>query len=411
MGSVGPTHTIRIGLQERAGEVSALMGMTAESLVSLSLDQAMRAVSESTDRRSDIENKQLRIAKLLGEVECDGLLATDMDNFSWLTSGATYRGILDPSSMPFVYLSHDQRWLIASNVDSQRLFDEEVDGLGFQLKEWPWHLGRDQLVSDLTFGRKVACDRPAGQFKYVRDRLLPMRWVLSAYEQACLQVIGPLVSHALEATCRTMTPGMTEREIAGQLSHRLLHRGVQPLDIEVAADGRSRRYRQCGFTSKAIRQQAVMTIVARKYGLCATASRSVVFGQPDPEFRREFDAAARVMATYVASSWPDALPQQILGAARHVYQLAGFENEWRFCPQGRVTGRAPVELTLTPKTTELLRANSAVTWHASAGAARLDDTYLVTDAGPKSMTPTEMWPLRGIRVKGAEFALPDMLQR
>jgi Xaa-Pro aminopeptidase len=313
--------------------------------------------------------------------------------------------------MPLVYLSPDQRWLISSNVDSQRLFDEEMDGLGFQLKEWPWHLGRDQLVADLTVGRKVACDRAVGHFKNVRDRLLPLRWVLSAYEQACLHVVGPLVSHALEATCRTMTPGMTEREIAGQLSHRLLHRGVQPLAIEVAADGRSRRYRQCGFTSKAIRQQAVMTIVARKYGLCAGASRSVVFGPPDPEFRREFDAAAKVMATYIASSWPDALPQEILGTGRHVYQLAGFPEEWRYCPQGRVTGRAASELTLTPKTTELLRANSAVTWHASAGGARLDDTYLVTDQGPKPLTPTEMWPLRGIRVKGAEFTLPDILQR
>jgi Xaa-Pro dipeptidase len=387
------------------------MGVTAETLVSLSLDQAIRAISESTDRRTDIENKQVRIAQLLKDVECDGLLAADSENFSWLTSGANYRGILDPSSMPLVYLSPDQRWLISSNVDSQRLFDEEMDGLGFQLKEWPWHLGRDQLVADLTVGRKVACDRAVGHFKNVRDRLLPLRWVLSAYEQACLHVVGPLVSHALEATCRTMTPGMTEREIAGQLSHRLLHRGVQPLSIEVAADGRSRRYRQCGFTSKAISQQAIMTIVARKYGLCAGASRSVVFGPPDPEFRREFDAAAKVMATYIASSWPDALPQGILGTGRHVYQLAGFPDEWRYCPQGRVTGRAAAELTLTPKTRELLRANSAVTWHASAGGARLDDTYLVTDQGPKPLTPTEMWPLRGIRVKGAEFALPDILQR
>ncbi len=44
------------------------------------------------------------------------------------------------------------RWLIAGNADSQRLFDEEIDGLGFQLKEWPWHWGRDRLLTELCHG-------------------------------------------------------------------------------------------------------------------------------------------------------------------------------------------------------------------------------------------------------------------
>jgi Xaa-Pro dipeptidase len=338
------------------------MTLTAETVVFALFDQALQGAEGGTDRRADIETKQVRIGELLKEVGCDGLLAAEPDTFSWLTSGATPRGILDPRERPLVYFSADQRWLIASNVDSQRFFDEELDGLGFQLKEWPWYWGRDQLVADLTFGRKVACDRALSEFKNVGDRLRLMRWSLTPYEQACLQVVGGLICHALEATCRTIAPGLTEREIAGQLSHRLLHRGVHPLAIEVAADGRSRRYRQCGFTATQAHKYAVMTVVARKYGLCATASRSVTFGPVDAEFRREFDAASRVMATYVASTWPDALPQQVLSTGRQVYHLSGFDEEWRLCPQGHVTAQAPVEMNLTPKTEGVLRQNSAVTW-------------------------------------------------
>ena len=50
--------------------------------------------------------------------------------------------------------------------------------------------------------------------------------------------IGQIVSHALEASCRTMAKGDSEREVASQLSHRLLHRGAAPVLLSVAADGR-----------------------------------------------------------------------------------------------------------------------------------------------------------------------------
>jgi Xaa-Pro aminopeptidase len=386
------------------------MSLTAETVVQFTLDQALRAVGDGNDRRADIERKQILIGEMLRELGCDGLLGTDPETFSWLTSGANPRGILDPEERPFIYFNPDQRWLIASNVDSQRFFDEELDGLGFQLKEWPWHWSREQLVADLTFGRKVACDRPVGSFTMVGDRLRLMRRVLSQYEQACLQVVGPFVSHALEATCRTLKPGETEREIAGQISHRLLHRGLQPLGISVSADGRSKRYRRSGFTSMQVWKYAVMTVTARKYGLCATASRSVSLGPPDAELRQEFDAAAKVMATYVASTWPDAMPGQILATGKQVYQFAGYEEEWRLTPQGFVTGRAPVEMRLVPKSTSTLHADSAITWNACIGAGQIQDTYLITEGGPKIMTPPELWPLKGIRVKGAEFALPDIFQ-
>ena len=48
---------------------------------------------------------------------------------------------------------------------------------------------------------------------------------------------------------------------------------------------------------------------------------------------------------------------------------------------------------------------------ASAGAARSGDTYLITDQGPKLLTPTEIWPLKSLRVQGNVFVQPDILQR
>jgi len=387
------------------------MSLTGEIQVSVPASTPGTGLTAVADRRADIESKQALVAGLLREVGCDGLLILEPENFAWLSSGAAARGTPDPAALPALYFTAEGRWAICANVDSQRLFDEELDGLGFQLKEWPWHWGRAQILADLCQGRQVACDQPLGSCKVITDQLTRFRRLLSDYDRACCLAMGQVVSHALEATGRTINAGETEREVAGQLSHRLLHRGVQPLVISVAADGRSRRYRQCGFTSVPIKSYCVLTAAARKYGLCVMASRSVCFGQADPVFRKEHDAACRVSATYIASTWPDAMPRQILASGRRVYQVAGVEHEWLEAPQGHITGHSLVELMLTPTTEDLLQTGWAVTWNATVGAASSCDTVLVTEEGPRSLTPSENWPLKLIRVQGAEFVRPDILVR
>jgi Xaa-Pro dipeptidase len=368
-------------------------------------------LTTTSDRRADIDAKQLRLATLLQEAQSEGLLLLDRENVAWFTSGAAARGILDPNETPAVYFNADGRWIASSNVDSQRFFDEELDGLGFQLKEWPWHWGRAQLLNALCEGRSIACDQSFNHCKVVANQIRHLRRKMTAYEQACHRAVGQILSHALEACCRTLTPGETEREVAGQLSHRLLHRGAQPLSLNVAAESRLRVYRHCGFTPAPIRTYCVVSATASKYGLCASASRSVCFGQPEVQVRRDHDAACKVSATYVASSWPDAVPKQILVTGRRVYQVSGAEHEWLLSPQGFITGRSPVELPLTPQTEDLLQAGWAVTWRASAGGALSCDSFLLTEDGPRTITATENWPLKRIRITGAEFVRPDILVR
>jgi hypothetical protein len=186
---------------------------------------------------------------------------------------------------------------------------------------------------------------------------------------------------------------------------------VLPVQLGVSSDGRSRLYRQGGFTGNPVEKFAVLTATARKYGLSATTSRCVAFGPADAEFRKEHNTACKVSATYLASSWPDAVPSEILLAGRRVYLISGFEHEWLLAPQGHVTGRNSVELAINPGTNDLFQAGWAVTWQASAGAALSCDTFILADDGPVLVTPTEAWPLKRIRVQGAEFVRPDMLQR
>ncbi len=371
------------------------------------------SLSTPADRRSDIEAKHQRVTALLREKGCDGFLVLRPENFAWLTAGSPPRGVLDVDAQPALFFSQEGRWLLCSNADSQRIFDEEIDGLGFQLKEWPWHWGRAPLLADVlqVQGKKFACDQPIEDCQPLGADLARLRRTLSPYEVACYRALGETLSHALEATGRTMNSDETEREVAGQIAHRLLRHGAQPVQISVAADGRSRVYRQTAYTAMPIRKSCVMSATARKYGLCVRASRSIVFGEPDPQFRKEHDAACKVSATYVASSWPESVPRAILESGQRIYQLAGAEAEFYAAPQGHIIGRLPVELNFTPHVEELLQANWAVCWHASVGAALSCDTFVILEEGPKAMTTTDRWPYKHIRIHGAEFVRPDLLVR
>jgi Xaa-Pro dipeptidase len=385
--------------------------VTAETLIQPMTEADESRLSGTSDRRLDIEAKMPLAARLLQQTSCEGLLLLEPENVAWLTSGAMDRGRPDPASAPAVYCNGEQRWVVCSNMDSQRLFDEELDGLGFQLKEWPWHWGREQLLADICQNRRVACDRPILDTRPANEALRTLRRTLTVYEQACYLALGKLVSHALEAACRNLSLKETERDVAGQIGHRLMHRGALPLHVGVAADGRSRFYRNGGFTSTEIKKYALLTATARKYGLVATASRSVCFGTLDEDLRKEQNAVCRVNASYLASTWPEAVPREILNSGRRIYQLGGCEHEWRLVPQGWLTGRLPVELPLAPHTEELFRVGWAVTWNVTAGAACNCDTYLITEQGPRALTPVENWPVKRIRIQGTELICPDILIR
>ena len=254
--------------------------------------------------------------------------------------------------------------------------------------------------------------RATDGLKFVGDHLRLHRRALTPFERINCRILGQIAVHALEATGRAMTPGdLTEQEIVGQISHRLWHRGAEPMAVSVLADGRSRLYPQAGATAARGQRSCVLTLTARKFGLCVTTSRALSFGPPDGSFSQEQDAACKISATYIASTWPDALPRQILATGRRVYQLTGYEHEWRSGPQGHVTGRSPQELAITPQTEELFRPGWVVTWRAGVGAAVSCDTFLITDHGPESITPAEGWPQKRIHVQGGEFLRPFILQR
>ena len=157
---------------------------------------------------------------------CEAILLLMPAHVAWFTSGLNVRGLIADSERPAIYtngraaLAHllERRYAAAlrRGTRSARLSAEGME-LGGRT--------RRTLLASVATGRKIAADRPFPNIPMANDRLRPLLRELSGFEQARYRDLGKSVAHAVEATARNLARGQTEEEIAGQVGHRLLHRG------------------------------------------------------------------------------------------------------------------------------------------------------------------------------------------
>jgi Xaa-Pro aminopeptidase len=363
-------------------------------------------------RRADIDAKQVALAPLLDELECEAVLLFMSAHVSWFTSGLNLRGLFAESERPGVYTNGRQRWLLCSNVDTQRLFDEELDQLGFQIKEWTWEGGRADLLAHVTGGRKIAVDRPFPNLKLAIERLRPLVRELSEYEREAYTELGQEVAHAVEATARNLELGQTEAEVAGQLGHRMLRHGVEPYSLSIAADGRGSKYRRAGYAQNPIEQNCVLQATGLRNGLFATCSRSVSFGPPDEQFRAAYDLTIKQSALCRALSLPGHTIAAVGEVCRTVLTNTPFEFDWRFSQPGYGTGRFPAEELRRGGHDDELTTGQAVVWQSRVGQASVVDTLIVGGEMPTIVTPCQEWPVKRLSVRGGpHHDIPDIMIR
>jgi len=363
------------------------------------------------DRFEDIDRKQERVAALLVRKKYDAMLLRRPCNFAWLTSGAQcplHAGV-EPAAAIFV--TPEARVVVADNVDSKQLFDRQLGGMGFQLKQRAWHEGRNGLLEDLCRGRNVACDVPQAGTTDESAEMSLLRLPLTALECERLRKLGAIATHAVEATARNIELGQTEADIAGHLANRLIKHEVQPLKLQAVADGRGLAYRRWQFGENILKKWCYISAVVSRWGLCCGLTRTVVFGSPPDEMVTAFQQAGILEATgmfFSQTGWPLSTVWQ---KVRRIYEKQGVGEEWQSADQADVVGYAASEVQVFPTSEFTLLPRMPIHWHPSVGPAQMGDTVLVSEEGPELLTQAADWPLLYVTVKGKPVYVPDILIR
>jgi len=234
------------------------------------------------------------------------------------------------------------------------------------------------------------------------------RLTLSALEQRSFRLLGAELAHALEATARNVEPGTKEQEIAGQIAHRLTHRGIEPVALHAAADGRDAKDVRPFFGDRKCEKSCVMTAIGRRDGLHVAASRTVWFGEPDDAARKQFEAAGQIAAGREIALAPMATPASLFEAGQKVAEAVGWEYAWHETCYGYWTGWLPIEQMLLPTGTQRCAAGHVLTLATKTGSGSTLDTYLVIASGAERVTADEEGPLRRYRFAGRTIDLPDV---
>ena len=366
-------------------------------------------------RRADVDEKHRRVSTFLDVNGYEALVLGRADSLAWFTAGGDLGqcNIGGDLGAVFLFINRNSRAVICDNVQSARVFEEELAGLGFQLKERPWHDDPAKAVSEIGHNKKIATDGGLTPSSWPDEftRLRSLRFCLTKLERQRMREIGRTLALAVEATCRNFHPGETEADLVGHLAHRLLREGVIPVDLRVAGDDRLARYRQPTFKSAPIDRRATITAVGRRHGLCAAVTRIVSFGPVSSEVRAAHGLAAMIDATCIYFSRPGETIGGVFRRARRIFEKFDHADEWTLDYQGSIIAYAPREAPFLPESSLVLRADTALRWGPSVGPTRSEDTVVIDPRGYEVVTEAQLWPKLDVVVKGFPIPRPGILER
>jgi Xaa-Pro dipeptidase len=367
-------------------------------------------------RRADVDEKQGRVAAFLDQAGYDALVLGRTDSVAWFTSGGDLGQCLaSEGAAALLFVNRTSRAVVTDNVQSARVFEEELAGLGFQLKERPWYDDPGRIIGELGHNKRVisdlgfcSCSKP---WPREADPIRALRRPLTVLERQRLRELGRTLALAVEATCHNFDRGETEADIAGHLAHRLIREGVVPVDLRVAGDDRPDRYRQPTFKAAPIQQRATISVTGRRHGMCAGLSRTVSFGPPGRDFEKQHGLAAMVDATCIYFSRPGEPVSGVFRRAKRIFEKFDHPHEWTLDYLGHAIGYAPREVLLLPESQAVLESGTALCWSPSVGAARSEDTVVIDSRGYEVVTEAQNWPKLEVTVKGFSLTRPGVLPR
>jgi len=366
----------------------------------------------------ELRIKHQRILEYLQARGLGAVVLTLRRNFAWYTGGAqNYVNAADGVGVATLVVTAERAVCVTSNIEAERIGQEELGGLGIEVLAYPWHDAdaARRLLGRILDGKRAAADAPAAALPEGLERLGGdfdrLRWPLVPEEIERYRALGAGTAECLEHVCKTFPQGGTEFELAGRLSEQLYARGIRPHVLLVAADERIARFRHPIPTDRRIQRLAMVVVCAERFGLICSATRLFSFGPVGSDLRRRHEAVCRVDAAIMAATRPGRTLGDVWETIVAAYADVGFADEWGRHHQGGPTGYATREARALPASTLPVVENQAFAWNPSITGTKSEDTIVVTQAGYEILTASPGWPVVSIDQPQGPARRPDILIR
>ncbi|MBF6595320.1 MAG: M24 family metallopeptidase [Thermaceae bacterium] len=312
-----------------------------------------------------------RLRAWMAEQGLEHIFIQQPENFAWLTEGGENTVVVfRPVGAALEVTPHTVR-LHSSSIEAARLLDEEVGDL--EVVRYPWY----------------APFPPSGPNDSTYN-LTALRLVLSPTEQERYRILGQETALALGESVRSANPDWSEYELAAAISKELLAKGIQPLVLLVAGEERVFRYRHPVPKQRPLGRLFMAVVCGRRQGLVVSATRLRSFGHPQAQHLNQ--QVCQIEAAMLNASQPGATLDEVLGQTRAAYAAVGRAEEFENHHQGGITGYKSREVLAVPGQETRLEPGMALAWNPSLPGGKVEDTFLLTEAGLENLTADPNWP-------------------
>ena len=369
-------------------------------------------------RQSEVDQKTDRVAEFARGNGFAGVVLAAQHDFAWLSAGRSNRidATRETGSGALLVTADGRRFALANTIESPRMRDETIAGLGFEVLEYPWTDERAdatlpfRIAERIAGGGPLAADIATSAAQNVEGRIAHLRATLVAAEIPRYLAFGAEIGAAIGQMMRELTPGMTELDVARRVTATVLNLGAYPNVLLVAADRRIASYRHPVPTAVPWQQRLLVACCPEREGQVVAISRLVAAGNVDDDFRARTHATARVFGALLEATVAGATGAQLFAAAAKAYTDNGFPNEELLHHQGGVIACRSREWVAHPASDMVVEPPQAFAWNPTVTGTKVEETVLLhEDNRLQVVTASPDWPSIEVSVRGQSIAVPDVL--
>ncbi len=363
-------------------------------------------------RAARVEHARRRIGELRDRHGGRPLVLSSVGAVAWATGGFSSPIDRVAASDPvWVVIDDDAMTLVMSSVEVARLEAEiERDGWDVNVMSAPWYEPRAHVATvERLLGPLAATCLSEGELgEDVSTELIAARLSLGAAERTVMEALAKAATTAVEGAAHSWRPGVTtDFDVAAEVSAELERVGADAVCLIVGGDERVRRFRHPLATGVPVDDLLMIVVVARSQGLHVALTRMAAT-RADARLDDDLDRCDAVHRSLLDACREGATWGDVYTAMGNAFQRLDAPRAWREHFQGGPIGYGQREFELSPTSNASpwwsvpVELSTAIAWNPSlAGGAKIEDTYVVDNAGPVLLTDSGAWPRRGGPGSGA----------
>ncbi len=366
----------------------------------------------------EINAKVDTLKKWMKSNNLGGMLFTQVRNVNWITAGKANTQIVlnkDVGAASLLIMEDGQKYLIANGSEAPRMMNESLNGLGYQLKFYPWYEAnpvrdvRGKIITEIAGNRRIGSDTQYPETVLMDEQFQPLRYQLQPTEIIRYRWICEQTTEAVASVCRRLMPGMNEFEIEAMTADEIRSRGILPTVLLIGVDQRIYNYRHAIPFGDTLKNYAMVNVVAEKWGMPVAVTRFVHFGPLPEELKNKLDKTAIVNAHYEKATKSGVLCSSIWEDMKKWYAGVGFEGEWEKHHQGGAIGYNDREYVIYPGINKVVHNNQAFAWNPTITGAKVEETILVHPDSTEVLTKAKDWPMINVELEGKIYPQPGIL--